>query len=589
MRTLFKIILIGLVSAGSLLGQGSPPSATTFRVRSPEGTAADMSTDSLAHWARVAAGDSVAQARLDAQGYAGDSAAVIQAEMYDSLWAKVDTVNDQTINGVKTFGSFPVTPSAAPTTDYQAANKKYVDDNAGGGGSGTFEPKWFDLAITSGSDAGGNWIINDVTDSTAFTDTLAIAIDSAAHLASSRGREAVLYIGPGLYLVADTVWGRSSTFGKHWVRIKGAPGATVLKFTHDSRFLLHGNFMSKTGNTWSNIIFDGLTFTNPDNDSYAFMRVDSAGIDDMRWENCHFHKWTIKSGTYYYSKQIGGLFCNGEENLGPWTYDAGDNWQFINCVLDSTSIRLFADNTLFQDCRFLNMTYDGVRNVNHNQDIRFIGCTFRWHLTSTLYSRQGHFANQATISFTACDWVKQQDYIYSLVGWVYDVTAISFTGCNFLDPVNKRGTADIERFIQATTTPFIAVIGCTFQRMQIIEHNGNYTLKYRIQGCTFYDSASVSLEALCDGSIITGNTFHNAGTAITLAADCDTCVVGGNTFVDCGAGLADSGTGTITYNNHLTTYLEWYNEGKDYMLALADKLRRYFGLLRADLGVALQG
>lgn len=38
---------------------------------------------------------------------------------------------DQTIAGVKTFSSFSVTPSSAPTTDYQAANKKYVDDNAG--------------------------------------------------------------------------------------------------------------------------------------------------------------------------------------------------------------------------------------------------------------------------------------------------------------------------------------------------------------------------------------------------------------------------------------------------------------------------
>lgn len=39
----------------------------------------------------------------------------------------------QTINDVKTFTSFPITPSSAPTTDYQVANKKYVDDNAGGG------------------------------------------------------------------------------------------------------------------------------------------------------------------------------------------------------------------------------------------------------------------------------------------------------------------------------------------------------------------------------------------------------------------------------------------------------------------------
>ncbi len=40
----------------------------------------------------------------------------------------VDKTTAQTIAGVKTFTSFPVTPSSAPTTDYQTANKKYVDD-----------------------------------------------------------------------------------------------------------------------------------------------------------------------------------------------------------------------------------------------------------------------------------------------------------------------------------------------------------------------------------------------------------------------------------------------------------------------------
>lgn len=40
----------------------------------------------------------------------------------------VDKSTAQTIGGVKTFASFPITPTAAPTTDYQAANKKYVDD-----------------------------------------------------------------------------------------------------------------------------------------------------------------------------------------------------------------------------------------------------------------------------------------------------------------------------------------------------------------------------------------------------------------------------------------------------------------------------
>jgi len=40
----------------------------------------------------------------------------------------VATTGDESIDGVKTFTSFMITPSSAPTTDYQAANKKYVDD-----------------------------------------------------------------------------------------------------------------------------------------------------------------------------------------------------------------------------------------------------------------------------------------------------------------------------------------------------------------------------------------------------------------------------------------------------------------------------
>ena len=42
--------------------------------------------------------------------------------------AVVHDTGNETIGGVKTFSSFPVTPSTVPTTNYQAANKKYIDD-----------------------------------------------------------------------------------------------------------------------------------------------------------------------------------------------------------------------------------------------------------------------------------------------------------------------------------------------------------------------------------------------------------------------------------------------------------------------------
>lgn len=50
----------------------------------------------------------------------------------------------QTVAGVKTFSSFPVTPASAPTTNYQVANKKYVDDSVGGGGGGDMVKATYD-------------------------------------------------------------------------------------------------------------------------------------------------------------------------------------------------------------------------------------------------------------------------------------------------------------------------------------------------------------------------------------------------------------------------------------------------------------
>lgn len=41
----------------------------------------------------------------------------------------VKLTGNQTVAGVKTFSSFLVTPLSAPTTNYQVANKKYVDDS----------------------------------------------------------------------------------------------------------------------------------------------------------------------------------------------------------------------------------------------------------------------------------------------------------------------------------------------------------------------------------------------------------------------------------------------------------------------------
>ena len=65
--------------------------------------------------------------------------------IYDAIALKADdtaVVHDtgnETVAGIKTFSSFPVTPSSACTTDYQVANKKYVDDNSSAGKKQCYE------------------------------------------------------------------------------------------------------------------------------------------------------------------------------------------------------------------------------------------------------------------------------------------------------------------------------------------------------------------------------------------------------------------------------------------------------------------
>lgn len=63
-----------------------------------------------------------------------DDCVMSQKAVTNALNTKVGLTGNQTISGLKTFSQFPVTPSAAPTANYQAANKKYVDDSAIGVG-----------------------------------------------------------------------------------------------------------------------------------------------------------------------------------------------------------------------------------------------------------------------------------------------------------------------------------------------------------------------------------------------------------------------------------------------------------------------
>ena len=74
----------------------------------------------------------------------------------------------QNITGVKTFTVSPIVPT--PTTDFQASTKKYVDDNSGGGGSGT---------VTSVAVSGSNGIEVDSGSPITTAGTIALGLNKA--------------------------------------------------------------------------------------------------------------------------------------------------------------------------------------------------------------------------------------------------------------------------------------------------------------------------------------------------------------------------------------------------------------------------
>jgi hypothetical protein len=99
----------------------------------------------------------------------GNAPASNPAKWTNPLADFVGLVGNETVAGVKTFSSFPVTPSSAPTTNYQVANKKYVDDKVAAVpaqvGLGAWSARSGGTQYTEATDGFvvGSWVFNSNT------------------------------------------------------------------------------------------------------------------------------------------------------------------------------------------------------------------------------------------------------------------------------------------------------------------------------------------------------------------------------------------------------------------------------------------
>lgn len=174
----------------------------------------------------------------------------------------VALTGNETVNGVKTFSSFPVTPSAAPTADYQVANKKYVDDEitAAGGYNDEAAQDAVGGILTDSSEI--DFTYNDATPS--ITASLVAGAIDETKLDTS--------VNASLDLADSAV----------------QPGDNVSTLTNDSGFIVSTDVTYENLNTNGDVGTSASTLAAGD-DSRFLSSVQKTDLTDSGDSTLHYH------------------------------------------------------------------------------------------------------------------------------------------------------------------------------------------------------------------------------------------------------------------------------------------------------------
>lgn len=151
----YKTTLLALLSnltlvsetVGFTISGGTTPKTLTLDTDITASTLATISTAILV-------------SNLDTDGtLAANSDTKVASQKATKTYVDTNTMaltGNQTVAGIKTFSSFPISPSSAPSADYEMANKKYVDDVAfaGVGAATESTPGAAELATQAETDGG---------------------------------------------------------------------------------------------------------------------------------------------------------------------------------------------------------------------------------------------------------------------------------------------------------------------------------------------------------------------------------------------------------------------------------------------------
>lgn len=161
-----------------------------------------------------------------------------------------DQTAAETISGEWTYSTFPITPSAAPDADYEMANKKYVDDNAGGGG-GIKTATYVIAASDSPSSDGADYTCDGTDDE--------VQIQAAIDAIDTSGDPGIILFLPGTFNVQSTSINVKGGAPIEFIGSGRLATKLVLDGLSDEMFIWAEHTQSGVG--FKNIYFDGQDVT----------------------------------------------------------------------------------------------------------------------------------------------------------------------------------------------------------------------------------------------------------------------------------------------------------------------------------------
>ena len=235
----------------------------------------------------------------------------------------VGLLGNETVAGIKTFSSFSVTPSSAPTSDYNVANKKYVDDAIVAAGGYTNEQAQDAVGgIMSGSgatsvvyDDTANTIVISSTNTT-YTNVSEFTNDSG-YITGYTETDPIFIASPSFGITNTNIsnWNTAFGWGDHSTQgyLTSETDSQTLSFG-----LSTGELTISNGNT---VDLDGRYLTSFDITTQTDNKYLRSDVNDTAGGQITFDNHTVHLEDLHLNEEVGIVFDIDGDEFNSIRYD----------------------------------------------------------------------------------------------------------------------------------------------------------------------------------------------------------------------------------------------------------------------------